>query len=128
MVWSVLFHQVPGAEGEAGCGVLPRGCVGVTQSGCARSPGRFHRRVQRVGLAPDEDFHVYRDPPCLLLTAQRLRLLERERERNSIRWQYFDAAANTASAEPGFASALYYRVAKENSAARRRLIGHYRPP
>ena len=38
----------------------------------------------------DEDFHVYRDAPRLLLTAQRLRLLQRERERQSVRWEQFD--------------------------------------
>jgi hypothetical protein len=68
-----------------------------------------------------DDFHVFRDPPRLLLTAQRQRLLERERERNSPRWQYFDAAANTSSAEPGFAASLYFRVAHENSAARKAI-------
>ncbi len=71
--------------------------------------------------AQDDDFHVYRDAPRLFLTAQRLRLLERERERTSLRWQYFDAAASTASAEPGFAAALYYRVTHENSAARKAI-------
>ena len=69
----------------------------------------------------DEDFHVYRDSPRLLLTSQRLRLLEREKERNSVRWQYFDAVASTTATEPGFAAALYYRVAHENSAARKAL-------
>jgi hypothetical protein len=71
--------------------------------------------------APDDDFHVYRDAPRLLLTAQRLRLLEREKERNSLRWQAFDAAASTNSQEPGFAAALYYRVAHENSAGRKAI-------
>ncbi|MEO5925582.1 MAG: hypothetical protein ABIR70_17300 [Bryobacteraceae bacterium] len=71
--------------------------------------------------AQNDDFHVYRDPPRLFLSAQRQRLLERERERNSLRWQYFDAAASTTSPEPGFAAALYYRVAHENSAGRKAI-------
>ena len=33
-------------------------------------------------IAQDEDFHVYGEAPRLLLGKQRLRLLQRERERN----------------------------------------------
>ena len=70
---------------------------------------------------PDEDFRVYSDPPRLLLTKQRLRLLQRERERMSARWELFDAfMANGAKMpEPGFASALYYQIAKDNPAGKR---------
>ncbi len=68
---------------------------------------------------PDEDFRVYRDPPRLLLTAQRLRLLQRERERQSPRWEQFDSLiANADLAEPGFAWALDYQVTRQAAAAR----------
>ncbi len=71
----------------------------------------------------DEDFHVYRDAPRIILTAQRLRLLERERERKSPRWQAFEAlmSAEVPMPEPGFAWALYYRITKERSAARKAI-------
>lgn len=71
----------------------------------------------------DDDFHVYRDAPRIALTPQRLRLLERERERNSRRWQSFDAlmSAEATMQEPGFAWALYYRVTKERAAARKAI-------
>src|SRR5438128_1278858 len=39
-----------------------------------------------------DDFHVYRDPPRLLLTPQRLRLVQLERESDSVRWAQFDSA------------------------------------
>jgi hypothetical protein len=70
---------------------------------------------------PDEDFRVYSDPPRLLLTKQRLRLLQRERERMSTRWELLDAfVANGAKMpEPGFASALYYQVARDASAGKK---------
>lgn len=68
-----------------------------------------------LSLYAQDDFHVYRDPPRLFLTAQRLRLLERERERDSVRWQYFDSIADSAL-EPGFAQALLYRVSHQNAA------------
>jgi hypothetical protein len=60
----------------------------------------------------DEDYRVYTDSPRLLLTRARLRLLQRERERQSMRWQQFDALVSGGAPmpEPGFADALYYRV------------------
>ena len=70
----------------------------------------------------DDDFHVYRDAPRLLLTQQRLRLLQRERERRSDRWEQFDALMTGRSAlanvpEPGFAGALHYQVTRQAAAA-----------
>jgi hypothetical protein len=76
--------------------------------------------VSLMAQGTEEDFHVYREPPRLLLTAQRQRLLERERERNSLRWQNFDAlvASGSPLAEPGFALALHYRVARTAASGR----------
>src|SRR5205814_10215231 len=61
------------------------------------------------------------DAPRLLLTAQRLRLLQRERDRQSMRWQQFDAlvAGGAAMPESGLAWALYYRVAKDTAAGKK---------
>ena len=69
----------------------------------------------------DEDYHAYNDSPRLLLTKDRLRLLQRERERQSMRWQQFDSlvAGGAPMAEPGFALALYYRVAKQEAAGKK---------
>jgi len=71
----------------------------------------------------DEDFHVYRDAPRLLLTPQRLRLLQRERERQSPRWEQFDGllTGGAPMPEPGFAWALYYQVTRQASAAKRAI-------
>src|SRR5512138_260064 len=66
----------------------------------------------------DEDFRVYTDTPRLLLRPARLRLLRRERDRQSERWQRFAALVTGEPAEPGFAQALYATVAKDTSAAR----------
>ena len=63
-----------------------------------------------LGQAQDtQDYKVYTDPPRLLVNPRRLRLLQRERDRQSIRWQQFDAlmSGGAAMAEPGFADALY---------------------
>jgi hypothetical protein len=69
----------------------------------------------------DDDFHVYSDAPRLLLTKNRLRLLQRERERLSMRWTQFDSliTGGAAMPEPGFAYGLYYRVASDRAAGRK---------
>ena len=73
--------------------------------------------------AQDEDFHVYGEAPRLLLGKQRLRLLQRERERKSVRWEHFAALVEGGAPmpEPGFASALHYRVSG-NAASGRQAV------
>jgi hypothetical protein len=73
--------------------------------------------------AADEDFHVYRDAPRLLLTPQRLRLLQRERERQSPRWEQLDSliSGGAPMSEPGFAWALYYQVTRQANAAKQAI-------
>lgn len=73
------------------------------------------------GQSPaDEDYHVYTDSPRLLLTKQRLRLLQRERDRQSVRWQQFDSliSGGVPMPEPGIARALYYQVTKDPAAGK----------
>jgi hypothetical protein len=69
----------------------------------------------------DEDFKVYSDPPRLLLTKQRLRLAQREKERQSMRWEQFDALMTSGPPlpEPGFALSLYYRVTNQAAAGKK---------
>ncbi len=59
-----------------------------------------------------DEFRVYTDAPRLLLTPQRLRLLQRERQRDSLRWNVLDGLISGGAVlpEPGFAWALYYRT------------------
>jgi hypothetical protein len=73
---------------------------------------------------PDnEDFHVYREAPRLLLTPQRLRLLQRERERQSPRWEQYDGlmSGGAQMAEPGFAWALNYQITRQPAAAKQAI-------
>lgn len=62
--------------------------------------------------ANEDSFKPYTDPPRLLLRPQRLRLLTRERERQSIRYQQFDYYMTNGAAMPeaGFALALASRI------------------
>lgn len=71
----------------------------------------------------EENFTVPGEPPFLLLRPQRLRLLRRERERRSARWEQFHrlVAGGAAMPEPGFALALDYRVS-DNAASGRRAV------
>jgi hypothetical protein len=116
----------------AGCGVLPRlvcrcdtivsvRCLAQISLACVMLGGLAGGQNQ---VRPDdEDFHVYRDAPRLLLTPQRLRLLQRERERQSLRWEQFDAlmSGGAPMAEPGFAWALYYQVSRQPAAAKQAI-------
>lgn len=79
--------------------------------------------TSRALPAADEDFHVFTDSPRLFLTKPRLRLLQRERERDSVRWQQFDAlvAGGAPMPEAAVAQALYYQVAG-NAAAGRKAV------
>jgi hypothetical protein len=71
--------------------------------------------------AEDGEFRVYTEHPRLILTAQRLRLLKRERERESQRWRQFELLVKGSAnlPEPGFALALYYAIADDNAAGKR---------
>lgn len=63
-----------------------------------------------AGFAQDaQDYQVYSEPPRLLLNARRIRLLKRERERQSLRWLQFESlmSGKARMPEPAFASALY---------------------
>ena len=67
-----------------------------------------------------EPVTVSAEHPRLLLPPQRLRLLRRERERSSPRWEQFAAliAGNAPMPERGFALGLYYQVAGDPAAGR----------
>ncbi len=68
----------------------------------------------------DEPVVVSSEHPRLFLRPGRLRLLRRERDRRSVRWQQFEAlmAGNAPIAERGFAGALFYQVGGSVEAAK----------
>jgi hypothetical protein len=71
-------------------------------------------------LHAQEEYKPYTEPPRLLLKPQRLRLLRRERERESPRWLHFNAliAGKAQMPEPGFALALHYLVSLDKTVGR----------
>lgn len=68
-----------------------------------------------------EEYRVYTEHPRLLLRPQRLRLLKRERERQSMRWKQFETlvAGGAQMPEPGFAWSLYYAVSGDAPTGKR---------
>jgi len=78
--------------------------------------------VHKPPALPDE-FRAYTEHPRLLLPARRLRLLRRERERKTMRWEQFEAliASKAEFPEPGFALALYY-ASSEDAAAGKQAV------
>ena len=77
----------------------------------------------RNSLLAQEEYKVYTDAPRLLLRPQRLRLLRRERERQSQRWQHFNAliAGKAQMPEPGFALALHHQVTGDDNPAKQAI-------
>jgi hypothetical protein len=73
------------------------------------------------GTAAVEDYQVATEHPRLFLTRQRLRLLQRERERRSARWVQLEAlvAGGAPMPEPGLTEALMWRVTGNREAGQR---------
>jgi hypothetical protein len=69
----------------------------------------------------EEDYRIYQEHPRIFLNSRRLRLLRRERERASIRWQQLEALLDgkVKMAEPGFSMALYYQAGGKQEYGRR---------
>jgi len=67
--------------------------------------------------APDS-FRVYTDGPRLFLRPARLKLLRREKERRSLRWDQFETlwSAGTQFPEFGWTAALRYQIAQDEGA------------
>jgi len=72
-------------------------------------------------LSADDPVTVATAHPRLLLNGARLRLLKRERERQSPRWLQFETlvAGGASLPEPGFAQALYYRITEDHAIGRK---------
>src|ERR1700683_1715929 len=65
-----------------------------------------------------DSFKVYTESPRLPLRPQRLRLLRRERERRSLRWDQFETlwTAGASFPEPGWVQALRFQIADDREA------------
>jgi hypothetical protein len=72
------------------------------------------------GVLSAEEYRVYSPHPRLLLSTRHLRLLRRERERQSMRWRQFQqlVEAQAPFPDPAVARALYAIVANDAAAGR----------
>src|ERR1035437_9430809 len=77
--------------------------------------------VTLAAQTSDDPVAVFTEHPRLFLRPQRLRLLKRERERASPRWQQFRTlvAGNAPLPERGFAWALYFQVTGDEDFGRK---------
>src|ERR1700730_5539629 len=87
----------------------------------ALASGLLGQTPSLSGQAIEEDYRIYNEHPRLLLTAQRLRLLKRERDRDSMRWHQFALLVRSAAQmpEPGFALGLYFAVTGDTAFGKR---------
>jgi hypothetical protein len=90
--------------------------LGLVLAGCL-----LGQAPSLVGQTIDEEYRVYNEHPRLLLTSQRLRLLRRERDRDSMRWHQFALLVRSAAQmpEPGFALGLYFAVTGDTAFGKR---------
>jgi hypothetical protein len=93
--------------------VLAAAILGIAAAACPAS-------WAQPGMA-DDPIVISTEHPRLFLRPARLRLLRREKERTSLRWEQFQTlmAGSAAMPEPGFALALYYQVAGDKEAGRK---------
>ena len=80
--------------------------------------------VTVAAQTPDEPVAVYTEHPRLFLRPQRIRLLKRERERASPRWEQFEAlvVGGALMPERGFAWALYFQVTGNAEFGRKAIV------
>jgi hypothetical protein len=73
--------------------------------------------VLAAGSASPQDFRVYTEHPRLFLQPRKLGLLQKEKQRESVRWQQFESLIKAGGAlpEPGLANALYSQVSGDTS-------------
>jgi hypothetical protein len=86
-----------------------RWCGALTQLALALFYAASPLGTPSLAAQQESDYQSYSEPPRLILNARRVRLLRRERERESLRWQQFEAlmSGKARMPEPGFASALW---------------------
>jgi hypothetical protein len=80
-------------------------------------------KIQSPVVTRPESFKVYTEGPRLLLRPARLRLLKRERERRSLRWDQFETlwTAGEQFPELGWAEALRFQIADDKQAGTRAI-------
>src|SRR3984957_14419599 len=76
---------------------------------------------QSLPQSRPDSFKVYTDGPRLLLRPQRLKLLRRERERRSLRWDQFETLWTASAPFPdlGWVQALRFQIADDREAGTR---------
>jgi hypothetical protein len=92
------------------------------RSACLSILGAIPAARALAQTRPDS-FRVYSDSPRLFLRPARLKLLRREKERQSLRWEQFETLwnGNAPFLEPGWSAALRYQIAQDEATGRRAI-------
>src|ERR1039458_2185060 len=106
-----------------------RVCVAMTQSELMRAKTGLAAAfccvcTMLAAQTADDPVAVFTEHPRLFLRPQRLRLLKRERERASPRWQQLETllVGGAPMPEPGFAWALYFQVSGNQEFGRKAIV------
>src|ERR1035437_5604799 len=106
-----------------------RACVAMTQSELMRAKTGLAAAfccvcTMLAAQTTDDPVAVFTEHPRLFLRPQRLRLLKRERERASPRWQQLETllVGGAPMPEPGFAWALYFQVSGNQEFGRKAIV------
>src|SRR3954466_14007665 len=94
--------------------------LGITRRGLLWSAALLPALKVGGQTAGPDGFRVYTDGPRLFLRPARLKLLRRERERRSLRWDQFELLWTAAAEFPefGWTAALRYQIAQDDAAGR----------
>lgn len=92
-------------------------------TGSSHPDTRQDVKIEDLRNSQPEEYRIYTEHPRLLVNSRRLRLLRRERERKTLRWEQFQQfiTGKAEMPEKGFAWALYY-LASEDAAIGRQAI------
>jgi hypothetical protein len=102
----------------------------LTIVAAAAAHAQLQSKPVQAAAPADDPIVVSTEHPRLFLRPARLRLLRREKERASLRWEQFDAlmAGGAPMPEPGFAGALYYQITGDKAAGRKAIEWALTPP
>ncbi|HUQ93757.1 MAG TPA: hypothetical protein VM120_18910 [Bryobacteraceae bacterium] len=85
--------------------------------------GQISTSASEAASAGPDEFKIYTEHPRLLANARHLRLLRREKERKSLRWEQFNSIIRGKAEMPekGFALALHYLSSQEPASGKQAI-------
>src|SRR3989442_220895 len=100
--------------------ILAFGTAGMAQSPARSKPVADGTEIIDTSNSQPEEYKIYGEHPRLLMNTRRLRLIRRERERKSMRWENLQSLVigKVDVPEPGFTNALFYLASEDAPAGK----------